>query len=565
MDFQSPLDNQAARSALVSTGVVGLTAALVQKVWGKGPKVSLPIGVATALALDYAQKRYRNHASVRTMNSHSWNYMHKQVEEKAQSWVDRSWYEEQMTMAWVALGGAALAGAYKFYGYMQGVRDIVVRNTAPTVVSALVNTLPLVASQDSIIQPPRNDGPPQTFDARKAQSNLKSTLVTIGVIYASLDLLMPDQIQSFANYLADLFIDYAIQPLTELFSDPPQDPHVLHERMLRICENAQGAVLTQMCEAERNRDLQDEEKLPEVPNIVGIVEDHRGERVAMTIDADGAREVPLVHIDEQLSNQLMNQYSANVEPGDPITLQAPPPSVASQLSPDEIAAVRAARQRVMSAPVGDTTLGGLIRQTVDDVMSQPLPADLNDPAHNRLLSNGRTVRQMILQTTIDDQSPGVAAPLVPIDDQVNNLDQGIAVLSSVLSSDSSTAPSGSFHTISVVSDMSSDGSAPFTTVPVEDLPLPSEHGSWALGSMASLHTVDVVDAVQMGQVDGATLETVAKQTPQSDVQKAIDEMKRKVKLIKEKRKQEKEAKKKGGVPDKPAAKKPPPEVEDGWD
>ena len=424
MDFQSPLDNQAARSALVSTGVVGLTAALVQKVWGKGPKVSLPIGIATALALDYAQKRYRNHASVRTMNSHSWNYMHKQVEEKAQSWVDRSWYEEQMTMAWVALGGAALAGAYKFYGYMQGVRDIVMRSTSPNIVGLLLDGLPYVSAAAAGIAPPRAEPPPEHmgFDARKAQHYLKNNLVAIGVIYASLNLLMPNQVQDFANYLADLFIDYAIEPIIELFTDPPEDSHVLHDRMLRICENAQGAVLTQMCEAERNRDMQDEEKIPDVPPIVGIVENDNGERVAMTLDADGVNEVPLVHINDQVSDQLLSQYSSSVEPGDQIVLQ--PPSVATDLTQSEVESVRAARARVLDTPLrrvrGGITLRGLIRETIADVMYQPPEETIGAARDNynsegvnprppidhtprdRVLSNGRTLRQMVEETTLDD-------------------------------------------------------------------------------------------------------------------------------------------------------------------
>ena len=43
----------AARRALVSSGVVGLTTALLVKVFGVDMEVSLPIGVASAVSLDY--------------------------------------------------------------------------------------------------------------------------------------------------------------------------------------------------------------------------------------------------------------------------------------------------------------------------------------------------------------------------------------------------------------------------------------------------------------------------------------------------------------------------------
>ena len=115
MDYRSPLDNQAARSALVSTGIVGVTATLVQQLWGKGPKVGLPIGIATALALDYAHKRYRNHRSVRTISAHARDLLRDSQPKnktKSKAWTDRTWYEEQLTRAWVATGGIALVGAY---------------------------------------------------------------------------------------------------------------------------------------------------------------------------------------------------------------------------------------------------------------------------------------------------------------------------------------------------------------------------------------------------------------------------------------------------------------------
>jgi hypothetical protein len=413
MNFQSPLDNQAARSALVSTGIVGLTATIVQKVWGKGPKISLPVGVGTALVLDYAHKRYRNHKAVRTMNGHAWNYMRNQVEH-AKAWVDRSWYEEQMTMAWVALGGVSLAGAYAFSRNMRGVRDIIARNIPTTVVVDLLeNHLPYVRRG---VPPPRNVGPPREFDPIKAQSYLRNNLITVGVIFASLNMLAPDQVQQFATWISSLFIDHAIQPLMELFTEGPEDPILIHERIMEICENASGAVLDDLCAAEAAQDL---DGLPEVPSIVGIVEDGNGNRVAMTLDRDQAQEVPLVHIDGGMEEQLRSQYSANVEPGDQVSLGA-----SSELTQPEEDLVQLARQQVLSAPIqgvaGGKSLRDLIRETVDDQLYQPpapeeLPQQLNSEGVTRppgdrsglrdqLLSNGKTLRQMVFESVMDDSS-----------------------------------------------------------------------------------------------------------------------------------------------------------------
>ena len=465
MDFESPLDNQAARSALVSTGIVGLTATLVQKIWGKGPRVSLPVGVATALALDYAHKRYRNHQSVRTMNDHAWNFMRRNVEKKAKSWVDRSWFEEQMTMAWVAVGGTVLAGAYAVHRNMSGVRAMVARNIPPTVVIDVLDSigsrLPYVGRGAAA---PRHVGPPDPigFDPIKATSYLNSNLLTIGVIFASLHLLPHSNVMEFATYLSSRFIDVAIDPLIELFTGPaarPEDPHILHERVLKICENAQGAVLSMLCEEERQRDLDNAPAVPEAPSIIGVVQDNHGNRVAMTLDVDHVAEVPLVNIADEQAEQLRSQYSANVEPNEQMSLT---PSEGSGLTSAEVNLVRQARIAVMTTPVsgalGGRTLRQVVQETIDDTIvheSHSYPENMNSATvvavphqtiTDRRLSNGRTIRQMVMDGIMADSDPldpplDPSNPLIPDDPDMvlANMSPAESV-ASTLSGDGEDAP-----------------------------------------------------------------------------------------------------------------------------
>jgi hypothetical protein len=139
----------------------------------------------------------------------------------------------------------------------------------------------------------------------------------------------------------------------------------------------------------------------------------------MTLDSDlQAAEVPLVHIDSDMEDQLRSQYSANVEPGDQMSLGTP-----SELTQPEVDMVQQARQVVLSAPIqrvaGGKSLRDLIIETVNDQIYQPPPATAAPPNMNsegvggaapdrsmrdQLLSNGKTLRQMVFETVLDSDS-----------------------------------------------------------------------------------------------------------------------------------------------------------------
>ena len=63
-------DDGAARRALISSGIVGLTTALLTKQFGVKIEVSLPLGVATAISLDYAVNKRRVERELKERNEH---------------------------------------------------------------------------------------------------------------------------------------------------------------------------------------------------------------------------------------------------------------------------------------------------------------------------------------------------------------------------------------------------------------------------------------------------------------------------------------------------------------
>ena len=70
-DPLKPLKDQAARNAIITSGIVGLTTAIMVKGLDIDIRhtVSLPVGVATAISLDYLVNYNRNKAAVIILKS----------------------------------------------------------------------------------------------------------------------------------------------------------------------------------------------------------------------------------------------------------------------------------------------------------------------------------------------------------------------------------------------------------------------------------------------------------------------------------------------------------------
>ena len=63
------MENLAAKRALTSTGVIGLSSLLLTKLFGVDMKVSLPVGMATGLTVDYYQNLTAYKKGVRIVSS----------------------------------------------------------------------------------------------------------------------------------------------------------------------------------------------------------------------------------------------------------------------------------------------------------------------------------------------------------------------------------------------------------------------------------------------------------------------------------------------------------------
>ena len=179
----------------------------------------------------------------------------------------------------------------------------------------------------------------------------------------------------------------------------------------------------------------------------------------MTLDADQAEEVPLVNISDEQSEQLRSQYSANVEPNEQMSLS---PSEGSGLTSAEVNLVRQARIAVMTTPVsgalGGRTLRQVVQETIDDTIvheSRSYPEVMNSATvvavphqtiTDRRLSNGRTIRQMVMDGIMADSDPldpplDPSNPLIPDDPDMvlANLSPAESV-ASTLSGDGEDAP-----------------------------------------------------------------------------------------------------------------------------
>ena len=110
-----PVDDQAARRALVSSGIVGLTTVLMTKTLGVQVEVSLPVGVATAIALDYLINRNMDQAAATITRNAIGDFIKREMTGQA---TTRSVYEEQLLTGVTALlaGATIEIGRYMVFG-----------------------------------------------------------------------------------------------------------------------------------------------------------------------------------------------------------------------------------------------------------------------------------------------------------------------------------------------------------------------------------------------------------------------------------------------------------------
>jgi hypothetical protein len=313
MNPNSPLDNQAGRSALVSTGIVGLTSLIMKKFAGTSLKVGLPIGLGTALIFDYAVKRNKNHSAIRVANGAASAFLKGKEDEhydKHQS-AKRSdtWFSNQLVTAYVSLGSIAALGSYKF----------LTRQPAQLVHDILAITRPETIAD--IIDANRGPGPalpdmpaipelPGRFGARKPQRYLLNSCQFLGVLLVSLHMLSLTQLDTVRNSLYDLFYVPLIDRIEGLFEFDAAElttgarHHAIEKMMEEQIADVIGSFRTNP-----NQEM----NLPDDISLVSIVEDETGTQMALSMHRDQAREIPIVHLDDDQVSQLGAFYDTNPE------------------------------------------------------------------------------------------------------------------------------------------------------------------------------------------------------------------------------------------------------------
>ena len=78
MSGYDPIKDRAARSALISSGIVGLGTATLVKGFGMDLAVSLPLSVGAAISLDYIINVNRNKEAIRTLKSEANDFYQEQ-------------------------------------------------------------------------------------------------------------------------------------------------------------------------------------------------------------------------------------------------------------------------------------------------------------------------------------------------------------------------------------------------------------------------------------------------------------------------------------------------------
>ena len=105
------LTNRAARSAIISSGLVGVTAGILTKGFNVDLAVSLPLAVATAIVLDYTINKKETEEAVQVLQEELKKFT---GELSGSGDPTRSWFETQFLTAFLGLGWAATIALGKY-------------------------------------------------------------------------------------------------------------------------------------------------------------------------------------------------------------------------------------------------------------------------------------------------------------------------------------------------------------------------------------------------------------------------------------------------------------------
>ena len=317
LDSDSPLDNQAARSALISTGIIGLTVAIMKKGWGESYKVALPAGLAAALAMDYAVKRHTNHAAISASNTAAYNFLRNKPNK-----VDPKWLNQQMVMGFVSLGAAGYLGRFAYVARQaaQGMYDLTFQEPLLRLgdIIRLAEVIPplIGGGAPALNLPEMPDMPmPDVPDAIKPPKRIIwSLLQHLVVVLLSVGLVNRDQMPYVRDALYGIFYQRLVRPIRTLINRYRHDTdrsdfNVLVENDIAFMfEQAQDDVITDLYSHNIN--------LPDGPPLISVVENEHGQRVALTMNVDSSvQEIPLIHVPDQVVNNLAHTFQTNPQYG----------------------------------------------------------------------------------------------------------------------------------------------------------------------------------------------------------------------------------------------------------
>ena len=293
----NPATDLAARRALISSGIVGLTTAILTKTMDVQVEVSLPVGVATAIALDFMVNRETDEAALQIAKTAIGDFIQNEL---AGTPASGTKYEEQLLTGVTALlGGATIEiGRYMVFGggptgYAVAAAGRVGTAIAGTAVPELgLPVLPdLISGLENV--PGRLAGFAAAGWGIYSRNQLSRDLARFGMFLYDQFQRAPEENYGDPNAVGNLQV-WADQHAADYLAERP-------------------ASIVVPSDATSIRDLVDE--LPGVPSVDGrltLFQREDGSEVALAWDHDGApvREVPVVRLGRDTLSRVSRSVSS---------------------------------------------------------------------------------------------------------------------------------------------------------------------------------------------------------------------------------------------------------------
>ena len=284
----NPATDLAARRALISSGVVGLTTAILTKTMKVNVEVSLPVGVATAIALDFLINRETDKTALKIAKNAVGEYIEREI---AGTPSRGSKYEEQLLTGVTALLAGATIEIGRYMAFGGGATGYVVdqANRAGTAIATRAATQLIHGGEL-----------PDMFSSLQDVSGRLAGFAAAGWGIYSRHQLSRD----LARF--GLFLYGEWQRAPEAGGAPVNVQELANQHAFDYLAERPASIVVPS-DATSISDLVDE--LPGVPSVSGritLLQRPDGSEVALAWDNDGAsaREVPVVRVDEDTLSRV---------------------------------------------------------------------------------------------------------------------------------------------------------------------------------------------------------------------------------------------------------------------